>query len=500
MFQSFPPAFPLTPSQAFFVLGKDGSQYRALSSKYSVHMEYLRNPLSLRVEGQIGSLKKLSKHIVELKAALVEDVFELPIDKPIRVDLLKRISQLSGAFTENFGPGKVRIVFSSNNPRTALVAQRLATRAVCEGNDDTRLFLHLPPSVPSSSPLPPSAIFPHSYSLYPFLSPRSLPWTVSAGGVFRLRRVEDWLSTGASEDLQKTGGLLMGRGRTVTQQQQDVDLRTLLEENSPESSSSTSRVLTASIGHILVTTPSSNQITILPPLAGHHKLPHILEWIEKQTEPTLFTPTLPTALLSLQPNHHRMLHRLIYRALQSANDAPKTIRMELDIPRSVPANEDAGLAEPVLRPRCWVGKNIDLDVMMPDRPADIRFSIFDSVYLSPQEMPSTLEEYATDLQAFLSYQDRDASQPETPLTVVHEGLTYILLSSSTVRQNMEEDTGASRPVRVVTESILDLEGDQKSASCQVICEDVVTDAAWKSFMGHCDVMSTMQATTTRTAL
>ncbi|KAJ7110108.1 hypothetical protein C8R44DRAFT_634657 [Mycena epipterygia] len=126
--------FPLTPSQAFLMLGKDGADARTLSIKYRVRMAYLADPLSLRVEGMVGSLKKLAKHVADLKAAMVEEVFELPVDKPISRDLLHRISRLSGAFTENFGQRKVRVSFNKSSPRTAVVAKRLAARAACEAS------------------------------------------------------------------------------------------------------------------------------------------------------------------------------------------------------------------------------------------------------------------------------------------------------------------------------------------------------------------------------
>lgn len=40
---------------------------------------------------------------------IVEDVFELPLNKTIRSDLLQRISRLSGALTQNFGENKAYI-------------------------------------------------------------------------------------------------------------------------------------------------------------------------------------------------------------------------------------------------------------------------------------------------------------------------------------------------------------------------------------------------------
>lgn len=42
-----------------------------------------------------------------LMKELSEVVFTLPTDKPIRNDLLQRISRISGAFTENWGLGNV---------------------------------------------------------------------------------------------------------------------------------------------------------------------------------------------------------------------------------------------------------------------------------------------------------------------------------------------------------------------------------------------------------
>ncbi len=61
-------------------------------------------------------------------------------------------------------------------------------------------------------------MFPHTYSLYPFLSPRSVPWTSSGGGSFRIRRVGEWLGINSREDLLKSGGLAMGRGTVLTKE------------------------------------------------------------------------------------------------------------------------------------------------------------------------------------------------------------------------------------------------------------------------------------------
>lgn len=48
----------------------------------------------------------------ESTQAITEDIFKFPGNKPIRSDLLQRISRLSGALTENFGENKVFFSFS----------------------------------------------------------------------------------------------------------------------------------------------------------------------------------------------------------------------------------------------------------------------------------------------------------------------------------------------------------------------------------------------------
>jgi hypothetical protein len=82
--------------------------------------------------------------------------------------------------------------------------------------------------------------------------------------------------------------------------------------------------------------------------------------------------SLPAALLESLPVHPKMLHRLIYHALNSENDpaaARKIIQVEMVLPRSVKESDSPD--EPAFResfhPTCWVGQKVDLDIMMPDR-------------------------------------------------------------------------------------------------------------------------------------
>ncbi|KAJ7293684.1 hypothetical protein C8J57DRAFT_34889 [Mycena rebaudengoi] len=463
-------------------------------------MTYSGSPLSLEVKGFVGALNKIEKHLNELKEAIVEDVIEFPNSKPISPRLLRRISRESGALTENFGQGKLRITFLQDKLRTAVIARRLAARAVCEEipTKQNRVLCHIPPAVPSSTPLPISMVS-HAYSLYPFLSHQSMPWMMSARSVFRLRRVEEWLAANATEDTQKTGGLSMGRGRLMTLQEQPADLRAVLLSDYPKSPL-TSRVVHATTGHLLLASPLSNRVDIAPPLQGQCQITTILQWMNNCDQRNrVFTPSLPSAFLHSQPSQQRVLHRLIYHGIDVA-EGLQMIKLELVLPDLTIktaispelSTDDSQSVIPSFDTKCWIGQKVDTDVMMPDRTMDIQFSTFDSVLLPKQQWPLELQTHTYNLKAFLTYQDRNASQPDNPLTFVYEGITYMLHSSCAVRQNVESLSPESS-VRVVSESILDLDGAHKSTLCQVTCEDIVADDEWTSFLHHCDKISSTKA-------
>lgn len=117
---------------------------------------------------------------------------------------------------------------------------------------------------------------------------------------------------------------------------------------------------------------------------------------------------------------------------------------------------------------------------------DIQFSLFDSTLADMSKWPTQLRTYVTDLQSLsvrsymitmclvlkicysLQYADAASGQPDTPMCITFENTKYILDSSSSVRQNVESFTlaGGSR-IEAISESILDLEGNQKSMACQV---------------------------------
>lgn len=190
------------------------------------------------------------------------------------------------------------------------------------------ILSHIPPAAPITTPVP-TSLFRHEYSLYPFLSHRALPWEMSTGGVFRVRRVGEWLGQEPCENIRKTGGLEKGAGKILTLAQcvkspnkqnshslcwrarEPADLKGTLLGGLSKVSLDTTRTVTASwvlvttpflgsyrhpyyssrTGHILFSNPGLGQrATLVPPLKGHWPFAKILKWAETIEAPSAFVP------------------------------------------------------------------------------------------------------------------------------------------------------------------------------------------------------------------
>lgn len=57
--------------------------------------------------------------------------------------------------------------------------------------------------------------------------------------------------------------------------------------------------------------------------------------------------------------------------------------------------------------------------------------------------------------------------PLPPSSILHDGETYVLYKSVSVRQSNESEASAGATLKVATESFLDMESQQKSSACEV---------------------------------
>ncbi|KAF8832436.1 hypothetical protein HHX47_DHR1001927 [Lentinula edodes] len=387
------------------VLSQYGANLHALSNKYNIHIGFTTRPLSLNAEGLRGALKQLEEHITFVKEDIVEEYYGISFEKPFPAELLHRISRLSGAFTETFGEGQLETVTGSS------------------------ILVHIPPEAPKSTPVP-LAMFPSSYALYPFLSTRSLPWNVNASGAFRARKVAEWIGINPMEDVQKSGGLELGRGQVL-------DMEGLL--------------------------------AVIQPVEVDPRTTH---------RPPLYS--------LLTPQKQQLLHRLLYEAHPSGNTQQSTHIIEFEmvlplatidqngIPELARSNFDSrheessiyttGTTHTRLDHICRIGNQFTVDLMLPDR-------FYDG--------------------------ESNASPPNAPVTMFLNNVEYRLRSSVSVRQT-QADTHAPQSkisIPAISESILDLEVDDKSTVCKINCHAPSTDEDWRAFLKGCDFMSAMRIPT-----
>ncbi|CCL98990.1 uncharacterized protein FIBRA_00998 [Fibroporia radiculosa] len=519
-------SIPVTASQLFLILGRDGADLLEMSLEYNVHISLATHPLALRVEGLRGALSKLSDHLTKVKRSIIEEVFQLPTKIPIRPDMVQRISRLAEAYLENIGTeGMVRIC--AKNVRNLEIAKRLVSRASHELSHRSQpARLAYLPSPQAEFPVP-ITMFPNTYSLYPFLSPRSLPWTMNMGSAFRVRRVGEWLSHKLGEDIHVTGGLARGNGRILTATQSIVDLSDALFQKLPPNPPG--QVVKASMGHILLNASSPAQrATLVPPLRGNRRFSDILTWIANNNVQSSFVPSLPAPLVSSSPTQQKIIHRLTYRALPALGEASNVVspgfsnrvlyfEVTLDQPRPLtkssslpeegatvqldPTESQAGddmLFDLNSPPECWVGSEVLTDLMMPDRPMDIRFAAVQSSYIPTGEEPIELRTYMTNLCTFLAGKDLDARQPDPPFMLRFGPDLFMLNTNTSVRQSVDlitipgpasQPQDSSQSIRVVNESILDLESNQKSTHCEITCDDRTSQDDWRRFLHDCDRLS-----------
>ncbi|KAF8078516.1 hypothetical protein FPV67DRAFT_1663244 [Lyophyllum atratum] len=377
-------SFPLDARQSFLILGKDGADLLALSTEFNAHVSFSANPLCLKVEGLRGSLDNLSRHIEDFKSGIKEQLFRLPSGEIVEQASVQRISRMSGVFVEDMGQGLIRISHRREGDRAAHYAKRLTIQAAVNVTQEIPTLV-CPPYVGSLSTMPQSLSPPSIYALYPFLSSRSGPSVIEPGNLFRVRRVGDWLRSTLSGRPRDAGHLAEG-GILMNFYGEPVDLRqSLLSHVAAISHDQISSRITASFGHVLVSSASSQDSSITPPLRGTSELLTILGWLRSQTSDRCFIPRIPPQMINSPPMQQRLIHRLVYHSfpIKESEDfrATKVLNFELVLELLNPSAPNLSInhsenhsrgSYPIdrdvnLEPTCSTGSFSHLDLMMPDR-------------------------------------------------------------------------------------------------------------------------------------
>lgn len=486
----------LTTSELFILLGKDGSDWLELSRKYNVHISVKRNPLAIYLEGSRESLKAVEKHVEDVQKSIVEDIVDTLSEHPVSQEVLQRTSRLSGAFVENAGSQKLRI--RAKHRTNIILAQRLAVRLHYETEPSELLAqkthdqeFHMPTAAPVA------------YALYPFAAPRSLS-PMKSNTFLRWRRVGDWLGDGRSQSLE-ISGLAHSQSNILSMDWTGVCLRQRLTENASTPSNGSTRLISVLSGHILFPAPRTDaRPSLLTPHAGGpggSTYSDTHSWVSTQQMSATFVPSLPFELVKAIPSQQRVLHRLVYRCFpaldQHKRDALATHFIRLEVPlvdlkqAQLPLGASGGsvLANTLF----WNGSSTNLDILMPDRLMDLRFTISDMNSLTSDRLPGEILKYLNDLEKFLTSSDLEVAQPAPPLHVSYDNRQYVLVTNASVRQSMESSSYDPSPgIAVTSESTLDLESGHLSAVCvsKVSSDHLDSPQKWNAFLQSCDQMTT----------
>jgi hypothetical protein len=290
----------------------------------------------------------------------------------------------------------------------------------------------------------------------------------------------------------------------INGQEEDIRKRLLSDFTDVGTSTATVRV---SFGHLLFR-PSSISSNVLTPSVGESPLTDLLK--RSSDEQRVFTPSLPKRLLDSKPAGQRLVHRLVYHAVGAPNscnaDAPTPSDfMEFEFGHEISdfyqglweeGNLQQGcdaLPEDQDRPHisedgCRRGSRSNLDLMLPERAMDLRFSVLNVADVPPLQWPEELRIYKESVKE-LSVSSLDASRQILPLIFSFDNVTFVLRSSTLVRQSNDlpliPDGSPTFP-QVVSESILDMNSNQRYTTCEMICEEPSSDHAWRSLMLACD--------------
>ncbi|KAG8717869.1 hypothetical protein FRC08_006464 [Ceratobasidium sp. 394] len=361
-------SYPVTPSQLFILLGRDGENLLHVSKQLHLDISVDRDQLArltepsnsddirtsprfvLRASGTNTNHQELKKYLEELEKSVSVRMVVLPTGPPLSPSRLQSISRTAGAFCENVNrpsqdpvheTQQPSVLITARDARSAYTAERLVQRAALEDKHRSRIDL-ISLIQPTQSTSTEGGI--PEYSLYPFNTQnfrlqrvkhlKRLPEHASLENRihFQYRKagpehamdsdeaviindpavVNGWEGRGADE-----GSLVIeddprfGNMVAVSPRGETVDLQQLF---SPEYSKDGSvQKVTVTFGHVVFKASST---TLLPPLEGPISIKPALEWVANQANNLRsFVPGVVPPLVHLIPDSTRPIHQLRYRTV-----------------------------------------------------------------------------------------------------------------------------------------------------------------------------------------
>ncbi|RXW24786.1 hypothetical protein EST38_g1095 [Candolleomyces aberdarensis] len=273
--------------------------------------------------------------------------------------------------------------------------------------------------------------------------------------------------------------------------------------NDMQERSTSKVVLEASPGHILMSPVQARQFSVTSPLPGEIELQSVTGWLKQTREyiPTFFS-WLPKSIYSFHTTSQNIVERLVYSSTSPKPSGSDALESVIHCDLAMKAVDEAdGLGS--LDASCSVGWTSHLDVLIPDRASDLRFTAYNLEPLSDERCPTNLKQYIAQMHEMANpdqWIEAD-KRPQPPLTIFHGDQLYVLTSMNRVRTNVKEranETGLGvPPFEVTTETVLDAADSQSMGhtTCKISCDSDASDIQWDRFLRHCQWLTRGVATT-----
>jgi len=447
----------LPPSALFFLLGKDGADLLQLSNEHNVHVSLAPEPLALSVSGLRASILAFCAAVKQRTEVI--HAKRLPSSmflKPPSLQLLRKVSRLSGAFLEPDGPN-VRI--NATDERIAKQTEYLLVYLTNKEAQCRQSSTWILQSATSSSQTPPSLQSPQ-LALFPMYRKGTFGQRFENPTFFRLSQVAKWILA------TPPGPVSLLSAEVIDQNAMSLTLREALERVHRSNFGQGASHLTASFGHHMFDL-SDNYLNSQKNGSNFESsdIFTFVEWLRKDSSHSQFAFRAPETLMTTAMEDVSTNRQLIYTA---SRDHTSRKTLTLDLP---PPGQNSGCTSSLT-----ASTEFCVNVLVPAKTYDLRLELRNEQSISSDSYPAELLEYNT-------IHDRDCSILP-PVEVNFDGLAYYLTSFH--EQQLSQVYTDDQMLHTIVGTKSDLLTGEKDPSCSISTPGWRDTAIWRTFLRKCE--------------
>ncbi|KAF5355801.1 hypothetical protein D9756_003855 [Leucocoprinus leucothites] len=372
------------------------------------------------------------------------------------------------------GNSQIRIWYRESSKYSASLAKKLIMQHAIE---DLRVplaaspFKHERKQISHQDPLP-------TYAFYPFFCEHTCASEEKSG--FRLRRVGKWFGEESRLVSHVNSGDSTHDFIAIVGNHADAREQLLAQAGTFDRGQALS--ITATPGHVVLSSRGSSAFTLAPPLEGQKNFSEIMDWVREQSPSTEFILSAPVLFWQAPDYDQPWRRRLVYETTPAPTGRTQILICEYtpEHSKGVPAEVEGdpikikNTSTPVLRG----GSVTRLDVLMPDDTRDLRLTLTYDNELAEASWPHELSK--------LVGNKTPSPMSDAPLVLEHENQQYILKEDTFFQSSISSVESEAIPVNVTSERRFDHQSSESYLTYEINCSDLFSDVAWKTFWSRCE--------------